>query len=497
MSQCKIRSVSRCAFIAAASLLAGVFAAQAASVPYSAGGTDPTLWNDGDNWTGGVKPGTGDTANFVSTSIANVGMVIDTQTDQTMQGLLYGDGTSFVRNFSINNNALTLNGSVTGTTGATVIKTQSNLLTGAPAGEVGTYDVNSNLIFNVPSTTTTAVRFVLSSVNAQLNLNGVLSMATGSRAGLRIEGGGAVALTNTGNSYTGATTIAVGNLIAGGNDPASASLTGVFGKNTNQLVLGINVTTTTNNIALLTNGPHTIARNVKVAFPVAGYVGIQTIGGTTTQTVGSTFSGVITLDNSVQLRSNTTGAEVIAFSGQLTGAGGITKAGPGRVRVSSTTNNYIGLTTVSAGILELGNSNVVPDASGVVLNGGTIQTNGNSEVAGIGTLSNNSAIDFGGAGTVRLADSSAATWVAGKVLQLLNWNGSSQGSGATQFYIGTSLSLSESQLSQIQFVDPVGFDAGTYSAQQLSTGEVVVPEPAGLALIALALPFMRRPRRTR
>ncbi|MBL0182055.1 MAG: autotransporter-associated beta strand repeat-containing protein [Chitinophagaceae bacterium] len=75
----------------------------------------------------------------------------------------------------------------------------------------------------------------------------------------------------------------------------------------------------------------------------------------------------------------------------------MTKQGTGTLTLSGN-NSYTGTTTISAGTLSLGASNVIPDNSPVTLSGGTLSTGsgaGFSETIGAITLSASSTIDVG------------------------------------------------------------------------------------------------------
>ena len=107
-------------------------------------------------------------------------------------------------------------------------------------------------------------------------------------------------------------------------------------------------------------------------------------------------------------------------------------------------------------------------------------------------MQDNSAIDLGVGSTASLlsfADSSGATWTAGKTLTVEDWNGLLTGGGTEKLLFGSSNSaLTGSQLGEIQFLNPAGLPAATYGATILSTGEIVpIPEPGTLALLAAGL----------
>jgi hypothetical protein len=75
---------------------------------------------------------------------------------------------------------------------------------------------------------------------------------------------------------------------------------------------------------------------------------------------------------------------------------------------------------------------------------------------------------------VQFADSSSASWDSGERLLIPNWSGSFSGGGSQQIFFGTSAGgLTSQQLSQMNFINPVGLPNGTYSARILSNGEVV------------------------
>jgi fibronectin-binding autotransporter adhesin len=82
----------------------------------------------------------------------------------------------------------------------------------------------------------------------------------------------------------------------------------------------------------------------------------------------------------------------LAISGQITGGGSLTKAGPGTLALSGSTNNYTGGTFVAAGQLALGNAGAIPAGSTVtVLGGAQFNTNFvvNTPASAIGTLNLN------------------------------------------------------------------------------------------------------------
>jgi hypothetical protein len=135
---------------------------------------------------------------------------------------------------------------------------------------------------------------------------------------------------------------------------------------------------------------------------------------------------------------------------------------------------------------------------------------GPSGNAGLGalTLNSNGIIELTDTSVLHFADSTGETWSG--MLSILNWSGTpTTGGGSEQFLFGTGgivPGVTPTQLSQIQFVDPVGFAAGTYSAIYAGTNlnEIVpgvpIPEPStwissALALAAIGFTQRRRFRR--
>jgi autotransporter-associated beta strand protein len=219
-----------------------------------------------------------------------------------------------------------------------------------------------------------------------------------------------------------------------------------------------------------------------------------------------TFTGPINMNsNAVAARTISVSNSVTTFSGVLTNTCGLTKTGPGTLVLSGASANTYGSTsangntTVSGGTLKLsktagitavsngslilntggtlllGAANQIGDAVPMTLAGGTFQTAGFSEQLGTLKLTANSTIDLGvGASVLRFAASSGVAWAAGTTLTIANWNGSITGGGAEQvMFDSNSSGLSAGQVSQLRFVNPPGFPAGSYVATILSTGEVV------------------------
>jgi autotransporter-associated beta strand protein len=206
--------------------------------------------------------------------------------------------------------------------------------------------------------------------------------------------------------------------------------------------------------------------------------------------------GTVTLANAPGGSLTMTGPGVDVASGAVAkisqavgGSAGLTKTGAGSLELSGA-NGYSGATTLSAGSLSLGASNVLPTTQ-VVMNGGTLLTNGNTDTVGTLSLTSSSVINLAGAGSLSFANSSAVTWTAATVLNVWNWT---QG-GLTFGSDNTGLTLG--QVGKINV-----FEGGSGSNQLLylsldNTGTLVaVPEArAVFGVLALLAPLAYRERR--
>jgi hypothetical protein len=130
-----------------------------------------------------------------------------------------------------------------------------------------------------------------------------------------------------------------------------------------------------------------------------------------------------------------------------------------------------------AGTLGLGAANKISDASNINMKGGTFRTGsgaGFSETVGTLTLTANSTIALGtGSHNLNFAASNGASWTAGRGLNITGWQGAYNGTSGTsgKIFTGSSAELSASKLAQIYFTNPS--NSNTYTATQLSTGEIV------------------------
>jgi hypothetical protein len=145
--------------------------------------------------------------------------------------------------------------------------------------------------------------------------------------------------------------------------------------------------------------------------------------------------------------------------------------------------------TLTASNINVGGTWVIGDSSGTrrITNSGTcsvgtLQISNAVELLGrFSLVASNVTIDLAGsASRLSFANSSGQSWAGGATLTVANWNGNPAGGGAEQLKFGTSQSgLTSVQVSQIQFVNPVGMPAGIYGALILATGEIVPrPRPA-------------------
>lgn len=231
---------------------------------------------------------------------------------------------------------------------------------------------------------------------------------------------------------------------------------------------------------------------------------------TTSSTGGSmTITGPVELGSN-QLTVSPVDVGPVSIQGGISGgSGSLNKSGPGLLTVSGNANTYTGSTIVTAGTLnvngtlsatsalsisggtlQLGAADRINDSASVTMSGGTLDTAGFAENLGSFTLAGTAAIDLGnGASVLRFLDSSgnAPSWTG--TLSISNWSGTLTGGGTDQLFFGSNASgLTSEQLAMIQFINPAGFDPGTYGAQILSTGEIVaIPEPGSAVTLLCAL----------
>jgi fibronectin-binding autotransporter adhesin len=222
----------------------------------------------------------------------------------------------------------------------------------------------------------------------------------------------------------------------------------------------------------------------------------------------------VTISEGARLRTSRNNTTNLTYA--ISGAGSLEVANTGAAGITNltTTNKtYSGDTIVTGGTLnvsteltatssvqvhgggtvELGSANrIVDSASLSLLNGGTFNTRGLSEIVGVLSLTgaNNTLNLAAGASILQIANSSGAIWGGG--LNILNWSGTADtGGGTDQVIFGDNTSaLLDTQLASIFFINPFG-DGNDYDAKW-STGMngeivpgIVIPEPSGVLLVSI------------
>jgi autotransporter-associated beta strand protein len=301
----------------------------------------------------------------------------------------------------------------------------------------------------------------IGNLNANTTYSGVMSSASA----LTKTGTGALTLSGA-NSYTSTTTVDNGSLIAGA--AVSVSANGPFGNASSAIALG-DATSISGNLSpsLFIGGAYTMARTVTVGANNTATTGIYTLGGNTANS--STFSGLITLNQSLTVTQATSGTLNItagitsgssgtqtvtvnnpgAVNVGTTGIGGgtgtiaLTKTGSGTLTLSGA-NTYSGGTTLSAGTLNFGSATALGTGT-VTLNTGTIQAGGAFTLANNLTVSGSSSFDIAGNNTTVSGNLNGSAALnlnnsGGAATVTLNGNNSSYG-GTITFNTGNAVSF--------------------------------------------------------
>ena len=389
----------------------------------------------------------------------------------------------------------------------------------------GSPNFNTTAGLIIHNGTVTANSVQVSTVNSWSNLTltgGSLEIGSPASLGSFFLGGG------SNNARGGNLTMSGGTLTYAGID--GLILNQSTGSSIGQATFNggtANLTGITLNAATATGGSATL--NINAATVYLGSVGLQantsaaaatvTVNGGTLGALAS-WTGVpnATLGAGGVIFQAGDGANVpydISVMGLLTGAGGITKTGAGKLTLAGADNSYTGPTTVNSGTLllagsisgtsavtitngdiQLGRSDAINNFAGMTLGNSIFETQGFSDTLGSLTLAQTSTLDLGSGNSIVRFDNSQANFWTG-TLSIANWSGSRAGGGVDQLFFGIDgAGLTNGQIAQIQFLNPAGLGPGNYAGQLLSTGELVpVPEPAAVSsLIAGAALLLGRRR---
>jgi fibronectin-binding autotransporter adhesin len=210
----------------------------------------------------------------------------------------------------------------------------------------------------------------LSSSNVAFD-NGLISNVTAQSGGFTIQSGI--------NGIGGANTF-VGNVSVNGGAALSISRDANLGAASNQLFLG------SNSILKIEDGVN-IVSNTSVQATFATSRQINLTGGLATIEVDNTYNATNPLPSTLGAHTN-----ILTLNGFVTGTGGLVKTGLGTLILGNQANNYIGGTTINAGILSTTSAGAVGDASSSL----TINPTGIYQVTGSFTTSR--AVVLGGTG---------------------------------------------------------------------------------------------------
>ncbi|MCF7674164.1 MAG: leucine-rich repeat protein, partial [Akkermansiaceae bacterium] len=147
------------------------------------------------------------------------------------------------------------------------------------------------------------------------------------------------------------------------------------------------------------------------------------------------------------------------LNGVISGGGSLGKANTGTLTLTNA-NTYTGVTTVSGGTLRIGSFSSLPAATDLVIDGGSLDLNGQSTtikslaVSGVDVI-----IDFdaaSSANTLRITDGASGQWTGN--LQIHHFDSSTD-----QLFFGSSAAGIGGNAGQVVFVDPVGLAPGNYN----------------------------------
>ena len=359
--------------------------------------------------------------------------------DQNGSGVLTLSGTNtFTGGTNINAGTLSVSSDANlGTGGTLAMAAGTTLATTATDSFAHDVTVTGDPTFSVAAGTTTT-------------WSGLISDG-GSAGTIEIAGGGTFKPTNTANSYSGGTIVRAGSTL-------SIDADGELGAAAGGLTLGDASTSGTLNVAssftlgagrsvALAAGGGTIDSNSGVAFEIGQGIsgaGALTVTGAGTLTLAgaSSYSGGTTLSGgTLQLGDGTTAGTIagdvadngalifneagdVTMAGAISGSGTLTQNDATGHTVSLTgTNTYTGGTTITAGILSIGNGGSTGSITGDILDNAALVFDRTGTLIYGGAISGTGTVSQSGSGTTVLTGDgtyTGGTTIAAGTLQIGN-----------------------------------------------------------------------------
>ena len=375
---------------------------------------------------------------------------------------------------TIQNNASTLTGGITGAGNLSISVLNNGTFSGADINHHGTIINLANALDTVP------VGGTIISANIGSNVTGVIQ--NGNYDTLTLRGN---------NSFSGGVQINYGSVVGTANANA-------FGTGTITLGDG----QADGKRASLYNGSQYDAySNLTFANAIvlnAGSTGTLTVGTNSNYSAGAGFSGGITGNNSLVIANN--GNKSFVLSGSINNGGTVTNTGTGTgtttisgaigtsvtgvTQKSSTsaltlsgTNTYTNATTVTAGTLNLGKANALSSSTDVTVGAsGTFNLGGYSDT--ISSLTSNGAVTFGTGNT--LTTSGAQTYngtLTGNGITLASTGGGAISATNSSNNLTGNTNISTSNTANIVSANSLGL--GT-----VSTGALTAQAVAGSLTLA-------------
>ncbi|MFT3938462.1 autotransporter-associated beta strand repeat-containing protein [Rhodopseudomonas sp.] len=326
----------------------------------------------------------------------------------------------------------------------------------------------------------------LTFMNAGAGLTGAIGLATSSTTltfaqstnstlDQMITGAGSVAKTGSGvltltgiNTYGGGTTISDGTLQIG-NGGSTGSITGDVINNAS-LAVNRSGTFIFGGAISGTGGVSKAGGGTMILTGTNSYTGGTTISAGTLQIGDGGNNGSITGDviNRASLVFNRSG--MYTFGGAISGTGSVRKTGAG-VTILTGANTYTGVTTISSGVLQIGDGGTTGSITNNVTNNASLAFNRSDTYTFGGVISGWGSVNQLGTGTTVLTGNSAytgGTTISAGTLQI--GNGGTTGSIA--YNVNNNGTLAFNRSNALTFS---GLISGTGSVAQLGAGNLSLP----------------------